>query len=145
MTDAEYEKIYVRKETYPNFYMNRFISKFVLKNTSSLPEEALRKAFQTLIDEAISKSEEEARNRGIFGTYIFFRFFKKRVFVGKVYKINIVLNGFGLETPLVLPLRELEFNTPDLILNEIDLLEVENRLSNILFLKNFIFSPLDVR
>ena len=56
-----------------------------------------------------------------------------------------MLNGFGLETPLVLPLRELEFNTPDLILNEIDLLEVENRLSNILFLKNFIFSPLDVR
>ena len=79
MTDAEYEKIYVRKETYPNFYMDRFISKFVLKNTSSLPEEALCKAFQALIDDAISKSEEEARNRGIFGIYSI-RFFKKTYF-----------------------------------------------------------------
>ena len=69
MSDDEYEKIYVRKETYPNFYMDRFISKFVLKNASSLPEEALHKAFRTLINEAVSKSEEEARNRGISGIY----------------------------------------------------------------------------
>ena len=52
ISDDEYEKIYVRKETYPNFYMDRFISKFVLKNASSLPEEALHKAFRALIDEA---------------------------------------------------------------------------------------------
>ena len=69
MSDNEYEEIYARKESYPNFYMDRFISKFVLKNASSLPEEALRKAFRALIDEAVSQSEEEARNRGIFGIY----------------------------------------------------------------------------
>ena len=69
MSDDEYEKIYSRKETYPNFYMDRFISKFVLKNASSLPEEALRKTFRALIDDAVSKSEEETRNRGISGIY----------------------------------------------------------------------------
>ena len=59
--------------------MDLFISKFVHKNASSLPEEALHKAFRALIDEAVNKSKEEARNRGIFGIYSI-RIFKNCIF-----------------------------------------------------------------
>lgn len=70
---SNYEKIYIQRESYPHFYLDRFISKFVLTNASSLPEEDLRQAFQELINEAITKSEEEAKLKGI---------------LGKVYKIT---------------------------------------------------------
>lgn len=100
-----YEKIYTFQENYNKFNLQRFVTKFVVKNASEVPEETLLQAIQEIIDESIRLSE----TRGI---------------MGKVYKIALVLNGSGLETPIVIPLRSLEFNTAEFVLAEIDLLEV---------------------
>ena len=66
------------------------------------------------LKEAVQRSEKESKERG------------KNA---KVFKYGILLDGFGLETPLVIPLRKPTPNMAEWLMGEIDILEVKNQIS----------------
>lgn len=89
--------------SYKKFLLDQHVSRFILKNMGSYPEDDLMKILQLIVDRAYANTTNEGRSPKQFGMLIF---------------------GEGLETPICIPARPLEQNSIDVILNEIDMLEI---------------------
>jgi hypothetical protein len=87
--------------------MDQHISRFILSDLGEYPEAELMLALQKIIDRAIENTKKEDRQPKMFG---------------------LLLNGYGLESPICIPARPPEQNTMDTIMNEIDMLEIRSPL-----------------
>lgn len=97
------EEIDYYHSTFKKFLLDQHVSRFVLRNIGSYPEEELLNILQVIVDRAYTNTRAEGRSPKQFGMLIF---------------------GEGLETPISIPARSLEQNSIEIILNEIDMLEM---------------------
>jgi hypothetical protein len=99
---------YIFVNSYENynrkFGTNQFITKFIIRNASDMPEEQLKEYIGHIIEKAYEMSEQES---GIIPN-----------------KFAILFSSPILDQPISIPFRTREFFTIEMILNEIDMLEV---------------------
>jgi hypothetical protein len=88
---------------FQKFYLDQHVTKFILRNMGTYPEQELTNVLQLIVDRAYANTKKEGRAPKMFGMMIF---------------------GEGLETPICIPARPLEQNSIDVIINEIDMLEI---------------------
>jgi hypothetical protein len=99
----------VQLDSYENlnktFKTNQFITKFVIRNASDMPEEQLKYYISKIIDKAYEMTEKET---GIIPN-----------------KFAILFNSPTLIDPISIPFRQRDYFTAEMIMNEIDMLEVD--------------------
>jgi hypothetical protein len=86
------------------FGTKQFITKFIIRNASDMPEESLKDYIGQIIDRAYEMTEASV---GITPN-----------------KFAILFSSPALDQPISIPFRPKEFFTTEMILNEIDMLEV---------------------
>ena len=99
----DYQEIKHYDRHIKKFHTDQHITKFILRNMHEYPEYRFMEILENLIDRAYENSKKKGENPIMF---------------------QMILDGTGLETPIVIPLRSREQNSVELILNEIDMLEV---------------------
>ena len=93
-----YEELDHYVNSVKKFYLDQHITHFVLHNAIDRPEEEMMNVLETLIERAYSHIRRDKRDAQLF---------------------SMILNGDGLETPIVIPARTREQNNVEMIMNEV--------------------------
>ena len=87
--DKIYKRLEFHRRTYPKFFHQAYVSKFILENGGDIPESDLFEVLQELVNEAIKNSEGDMDDQTL----------RDRM------KINFILNGYGLGNKTFLQLK----------------------------------------
>jgi hypothetical protein len=94
-----YEEIDSYANEYSYFYVDEWVSKFIIKDVSDYPEEDFKAMMDKIIDKAFENGTKDGREPKMFGFLLF---------------------SSAIDNPINLPARTREELTSDLILNQID-------------------------
>ena len=94
-----YEEIEHYVNPIRKFFVDQHITQFVIRNAIDDPEEELTQIIDRLIERAYSHvSRKRQRETQLF---------------------SMLINGEGLDTPIVIPARKRQQNTAEMIMNEV--------------------------
>ena len=101
----EYEELETYRNEYGNFYVDQWVSKFIIKDASAYPEEDFKAVMDKIIAAAFRNGTKEGRPPKMF---------------------SLLLFSDAIEWPINLPARTPEEQNSDLILNQIDRVNQSN-------------------